>query len=380
MARPSKHTPELLTEILHSLVRPHTGPVIITKKYGLSLAALYAWRKELAEHEKAGRTDSDFYLDFLGNVSWFHRHWEFCRAVSIAQIDAQVIEAATCPRIEKLFNPQTGTPFWVVDAKIASDAKLLDDDTWHLIYGLDRDKSDIFERDENGALIQATREVPPNPQALMFAAKNLLSSVYGETIKHELLVGGVVRIGSTPAPAQIAAPVDVDFLQVDDVKAPAQTNVLAVAERPKSVEEFEETFGGRRLVEAVLFYDEDGRLLPPLDGIVIVEGSEVDRLYNEAGIQHATTPASDLLAQGYCNEFLLRMATPAELALVNDLRAKLARGVPHPLPTHGALATAPEDEDIHNTPQPPPRRAVSRIGEDRYGYGHPAPGGRSVVS
>ena len=232
----------------------------------------------MAEHEKAGRTDSDFYLDFLGNVSWFHRHWEFCRAVSIAQIDAQVIEAATCPRIEPLFNPQTGSPFSVVDPKIAADAKSMDDDEWAVVYGLDpvRDRSDIFERDDDGALIQATKEVQPNPAALMFAAKNLLASTYGDTVTHQVQIGGVVRIGSTPAPAQIAAPVDVDFVSLDaKPEAPEQTNVLAVAVRPKSVEEFEETFGGRRLVEAVLFYDEDGRLLPPLDGIVIVQGSSV---------------------------------------------------------------------------------------------------------
>jgi hypothetical protein len=382
MARPSKHTPELLTEILHSLVRPHTGPTIIAKKYGLSLAVLYAWRKESAEHERAARTDSDFYLDFLGNVSWFHRHWEFCRAVSIARIDAQVIEAATCSRIEPLFNPQTGSPFWVVDPKIAADAKSMDDDTWHLIYGLDRDKSDIFERDENDALIQATKEVQPNPAALMFAAKNLLASTYGDTVMHQVQIGGVLRIGSsTPAPA-LPPPVDVDFLQVDDVKAPEQTNVFAVAERPKSVEEFEETFGGRRLVECVLFYDENGTLLPPLDGIVIVKGSEVDRLYNEAGIQHTTTPASDLLAQGYCNEFLLKLATPAESMLVEDLRARLKAGVKHPLPTHAARNDEPATE-----PQPDirfPRRrdvfAARRQDGERIGYGRPPPGGRSVIS
>jgi len=166
------------------------------------------------------------------------------------------------------------------------------------------------------------------------------------------------------------------------VKAPVQKNVLAVAERPKSVEEFEETFGGRRLVEAVLFFDENGTLLPPLDGIVIVKGSEVDRLYNEAGVQHATTPASDLLAQGYCNEFLLKLATPAELVLVEDLRARLKAGVKHPLPTHAAQNDEPATE-----PQPDisiPRRrdvfAARRQDGERIGYGRPPPGGRSVIS
>jgi hypothetical protein len=383
MGRPVKHTSDLLAELLDAMVRePHTGPKRIARKHHVSPATFYNWQRESAEHEKAGLTESPWLVEWLGNMSWFHRHCQFCRAVAIAQIDARIIEGATCSRQEPLFNPQTGSPFWEVDPKIASDAKLLDDDTWHLIYGLDRDKSDIYKRNDAGELIQAHREVPPNPTLLMKAAASLLSATYGDTVTHQIQIGGVVRIGSTLATPQVAPPVDVDFLTVDDVQAPQQTNVLAVAERPKSVQEFEETFGGRRLVEAVLFYDENGTLLPPLADIVIVQGSEVDCLYTEAGIEHATTPASELLAQGYCNEFLLRMATPAESALVEDLRAKLKAGVKDPLPTHAAQNDEPATE-----PQPDiriPRRrdvfAARRQDGERIGYGRPPPGGRSVIS
>jgi len=383
MGRPVKHTSDLLAELLDAMVRePHTGPKRIARKHHVSPATFYNWQRESAEHEKAGLTESPWLVEWLGNMSWFHRHCQFCRAVAIAQIDARIIEGATCSRQEPLFNPQTGSPFWEVDPKIASDAKLLDDDTWHLIYGLDRDKSDIYKRNDAGELIQAHREVPPNPTLLMKAAASLLSATYGDTVTHQIQIGGVVRIGSTLATPQVVPPVDVDFLTVDDVQAPQQTNVLAVAERPKSVQEFEETFGGRRLVEAVLFYDENGTLLPPLADNVIVQGSEVDCLYTEAGIEHATTPASELLAQGYCNEFLLRMATPAESALVEDLRAKLKAGVKDPLPTHAAQNDEPATE-----PQPDiriPRRrdvfAARRQDGERIGYGRPPPGGRSVIS
>ena len=383
MGRPVKHTSDLLAELLDAMVRePHTGPKRIARKHHVSPATFYNWQRESAEHEKAGLTESPWLVEWLGNMSWFHRHCQFCRAVAIAQIDARIIEGATCSRQEPLFNPQTGSPFWEVDPKIASDAKLLDDDTWHLIYGLDRDKSDIYKRNDAGELIQAHREVPPNPTLLMKAAASLLSATYGDTVTHQIQIGGVVRIGSTLATPQVVPPVDVDFLTVDDVQAPQQTNVLAVAERPKSVQEFEETFGGRRLVEAVLFYDENGTLLPPLADIVIVQGSEVDCLYTEAGIEHATTPASELLAQGYCNEFLLRMATPAESALVEDLRAKLKAGVKDPLPTHAAQNDEPATE-----PQPDiriPRRrdvfAARRQDGERIGYGRPPPVGRSVIS
>ena len=252
----------------------------------------------------------------------------------------------------------------------------MDDDEWAIVYGLDpvRDRSDIYKRDDEGALIQAHREVPPNPQLLMKAAASLLSATYGETVTHQVQIGGVLRIGSTPAP-QLPPPVDVDFINVDDMQALEQTNVLAVAEPPKSVADFEETFGGRQLVECVYFYDEDGRLLPPLDGIVIIAGSSADRLYNEAGIAHATTPASDLLAQGYCNELLLRMAKPAESALVSDLRAKLKAGVRHPLPTHAVQKFKPGDEPA-TEPQPPEsdvRNPSPRLFDPR--LEHPQAGG-----
>ncbi len=386
MARPVKHSPDLIRELLDAMVRePHTGPKKIAKKNNVSPATFYNWQRESAAHEKAGLTESPWLVEWLGNTSWFHRHCQFCRAVTIAQIDARIIEGAICSRIEPLFNPQTGQPFWMVDPKIAADAKSMSDDEWSITYGTadgDRDRADVFERDENGALIQCTKEILPNPQLLMKAAASLLASTYGETVHHSVQIGGVLRIGSTsPAPA-LPPPVDVDFVNVDQVDAPEQTNVLAVAERPASVQDFEETFGGRRLVECVYFFDDDGRLLPPLEGIVIVKGSSADRLYNEHGIEHATTPARELIEAGYVNDFLLKLATPAESALVADLRAKLKAGVPHPLPTHGA-APAPEDdvETIHppvshaRTP-----RSVNRIdgGGDQIGYGHPPPGGRRV--
>ena len=57
MARPAKHTPELLVEILDSMVRPHTGPTIIAKKYGLGLATIYMWQKQSVEDEKAAVAD-----------------------------------------------------------------------------------------------------------------------------------------------------------------------------------------------------------------------------------------------------------------------------------------------------------------------------------
>ncbi len=59
----------------------------------------------------------------------------------------------------------------------------------------------------------------------------------------------------------------------EQIKPP--TNVLAVAAPPASVADYERQFGGKRLVEATLFYDADGKLQPPQPDIVIVEESSL---------------------------------------------------------------------------------------------------------
>ncbi len=125
-------------------------------------------------------------------------------------------------------------------------------------------RSDIYKRDASGALIQATREAPPQPALLIKAAASLLAATYGERVAHTHMIGGVVRIGPTQlAPKQLAPPptfqvLDADFTPVEDEKPLEPTNILAVAEEPETVEEYERTFGGKRLVEAILFYAEDG--------------------------------------------------------------------------------------------------------------------------
>ena len=95
--------------------------------------------------------------------------------------------------------------------------------------------------------------------------------------------------------------------------------MLAVAARPASVEDYERQFGGKRLVEATLFYDADGKLQPPQPDIVIVDDSELDRAYTAAGIPHRVTSAQYLIAQGYCNPFLFKLApwTPAARAILH---------------------------------------------------------------
>jgi hypothetical protein len=142
-----------------------------------------------------------------------------------------------------------------------------------------------------------------------------------------------------------------------------------VADEPESVEDFERTFGGKRLVEAILFYAEDGTLLPPLAEIVIVEGSSIHRTYQEAKVEVDTVPASELLAKGYCNDFLLDMATPAERKLAEAKRSEPIQHTPKPQP-----APADSDDDA------PVVATDTRVSRDPFMNvnGTPKPGGFSV--
>jgi hypothetical protein len=133
-------------------------------------------------------------------------------------------------------------------------------------------------------------------------------------------------------------------MTVEDEKPLEPTNILMVADEPETVEEYERTFGGKRLVEAILFYAEDGTLMAPLPEIVIVEGSSVHRTYQEAGIEVETVPASQLLAQGFCNDFLLAMATPQERALAEAKRKEPPVYTPKPQAPLAAPSAPDSDE------------------------------------
>ncbi len=364
MGRPAKHTPKMLRATLDAMLRPFSGIEEVAKKYKISVQAIYQWQKLSAQHEFEERTESPFLITYLDTRAYYHRHMAFVRAVAVARIDARIIEAATSPHMEPLFSAQTGIPFWEVCPRRAADAKSMDQETFELAYGEGADKSDIYKRDSDGRLIQCFREVPAQPALLIKAASSLLASTYGERVAHTHLVGGVLRIGPTTSlnQKQIAPPpthqiLDADFTPIDDEKPLEPVNVLAIGEEPETVEEYERTFGGKRLVEAILFYTEDHTLLAPVPEIVIVEGSSIHRAYQEAGVEVDTVPASKLLAEGYVNDFLLDMATPEERKLAEARRnepvghiAPPVKPMPAPAPSDDEPVAAVRDTRVSRDP------------------------------
>jgi hypothetical protein len=380
IGRPGKFTPDMLHDILDAMLKPYSGLNAVAKKHKISVQAIFRWQKQSAQDEADGIADSPFLITYLDQEAFFHRHMAFVRAVAVARIDHRIVEAATAPHMEPQFSAQTGNPHWQVDPKIAADALSMSDDLWTLTYGTadhERDRSDVYMRDSENKLIQVVKEVPPQPALLIKAAASLLAATYGERVAHTLVVGGVVRIGSAMVPPskQLAPPptrqiLDVDFTPIlDEEKVAEPTNVLMIADEPETVEEYERTFGGKRLVEALLFYAEDKTLLAPVPEIVIVEGSSIHRTYQEAGIEVDAVPASQLLAQGYCNDFLLDMATPEERKLAEAKRMEPPVYTPKP---QAPLDDEPDSSDT--------AAKDTRVSKDVYMdvNGNPKPGGFRV--
>jgi hypothetical protein len=159
--------------------------------------------------------------------------------------------------------------------------------------------------------------------------------------------------------------------------------VLAVAAPCKDVAAYEATFGGKRLVEAELFYNEDGTLQPPRSEIVIVEASEIDKAYSEANIPHHVTSPASLIAQGYVNPFLKKLVPESELdpleqslqrlAAINpasaaELRARLATLPRNPSPLESAARrTIPSVEGTRPDDGGPNDRPSLDARKDHYG-------------
>jgi hypothetical protein len=311
-----KHNPDLLVAILNRLVtHPHCEIKATAREFKISPVTIFNWRAGSARDEQANLKEaSPFWVMWMDQASYWHRHLILARKLSILRIDERLRDLAINGTKDFLFR-QGGEPIWQVDPQLAADA--LDPDSWKMLHG-DRPISDVYKRGANGELLQAYREAPPNPQLLIKAVSALLPEVYGERVQHDVTVGGVIRLGAPAAAPKPIAEADFTVLAETPEQVKPPTNVLAVAAPPASVADYERQFGGKRLVEGTLFYDSDGKLQPPRPDIVIVDGSELDHAYDEAGIPHRVTSAEYLIAQGYCNPVEARAVdagTPARTRL-----------------------------------------------------------------
>jgi hypothetical protein len=309
-----KRTDEMLISILNELaVKPDVRAC--AKKHGISRIVVYQWA-----------ADQTIEVEWLGVKAPFGVQLRRARAVSVAVVDEtarhMAIHGHTAPKFS-----QGGHPIWKICPIKASFASQYEGQTLRDMQELQDGHPDIFLHDpQTGGLIQEVERTPPNP-TLVNKLLVALHPDYRERIEHSHTVGGVLRLSAAPSAQMKIADADFDVLAENPEAVALPTNVLAVAAPCESVEEYEEVFGGRRLVEGTLCFGEDGKLLPPRSEIIIVEGSSLDREYAAAGIAHSVTTPESLIAQGYVNPFLLKLAEPAvESAGARDAcRARMDR-------------------------------------------------------
>ena len=383
----SRHRPDMLIALLNRAVtHPHFEVKALAKEFGISAMSIYNWSAQSRRDQQAElEAKSEFWLTWLGQSGYLHQHLKLARALSIQTIDDRIRDLALNGHKELLFS-QGGNPVWEIDPKVVA----LDDETIKICGYVDPP----YKHDADGARIQVMVDKPPNPQLLIKAASSLLPEIYGERIEHSVTVGGVLRLGGAPAAPIKAIDASFEVLTESPEQVLPPKNVLAVAAPCKDVAEYEATFGGKRLVEAELFYNDDGTLQPPRPEIVIVEGSEIDKAYSEANIPHHVTSPASLIAQGYVNPFLKKLVPESErdaleqslqrLAAIHsasaaELRARLATLARNPLPSEGSgRRTIPSVEGLHPDEAIAADQPSLDARKDHYGHPAPLPGGTRV--
>jgi hypothetical protein len=220
-----KLDPLRLTAILDAMVlKPFTGLKSAARDHNVAASTAFRWQAESARHEKEDGTSLEYLIQWMGNRSWYHRHVALARRLSILRLDQRLREDAVVTRREYLFR-RGGEPIWQVDPQLALDPLV-----WEIKHCV-RDIKDVYKRGSNGELLQAYKEIPPNPQLLIKAVSALLPEVYGETIKHEVSVGGVLRVGTTASAAPQKQIEDAEFTMIGEASEDAPPPAVGIASR-----------------------------------------------------------------------------------------------------------------------------------------------------
>jgi len=409
--RPPKFNPETLEKFLDFLV---TTPRLsrAAEHVGIHHKTPFDWIA------RSMRGDPEFEVTWMGRKAQFAKHIIVAREASKVALD----HAARDQGINgwREFRSGPSGPIWKVDPKIAADAMTMTELDWELEYW-PRKRDDVYMRDAKGALVQDYIDHPPNPQLLNKLLGSLLKDVYGDhsVVEHVGSVGHVWIGGETmqsaTQPGKIAStPGEGDPLDAFGITTPADptkrpTNTLALPAPIKTQAEFDAKFMRKLLREVSIFRDPSGKIEPPLDDDIVVEGSWQHREFVKAGIEVKTHAAVDLIEEGYRNDFLFALCPHAAYAkptkdelyainegdseLVKDMKRRAAGGVKNPLPLdkHGHR-TMPKFSPSVKADDPPerlsvPGRGVSAdtgdaqqvgLGREQLGCGNVAPGGYSA--
>ena len=111
-----KHNPDLLVAILNRLVtHPHCEIKSTAREFKISPVTIFNWRAGSARDEQVDLKEaSPFWVMWMDQASYWHRHLVLARKLSILRIDERLRDLAVNGTKEFLFR-QGGEPIWQVD-------------------------------------------------------------------------------------------------------------------------------------------------------------------------------------------------------------------------------------------------------------------------
>lgn len=169
---------------------------------------LFVWCRNAARDREDGVDDSPYLVrdwPAEGDATWFDKGVKQTRVMHALTLDSD--ERDSLSNSERYVFDGSGKLSWTPDPKVAADALSMDEFDWIAEYGA-RDRSDIWKRDENGALIPLKVKESQPAQMRIHALRALLADLWNPPERREVdnrLSGGGVLVlhgAKSPQPRQ----------------------------------------------------------------------------------------------------------------------------------------------------------------------------------
>jgi hypothetical protein len=196
-------SPENLVKVLDCLtVNP--SPTAAARAIGASNKIVWIWGTQSATKAAEGCDieSSGFgvrWPDPDGPLVWFHEAFQQATKIflALASMEHMALIGPDAGH-KKVARSGDGKISFRIDLKVAADSMSMDDTTWELVYGPDKKRTDIFERDADGCLIPDVYTEPLPAQLRIHLLRSLLPSQFNPVDKSTSEVhhtGGVLVIG-----------------------------------------------------------------------------------------------------------------------------------------------------------------------------------------
>jgi hypothetical protein len=228
---------DALTTVLDALAQRSSWK-LAAESVGGTEALMFQWlsKSRLAADRKD--VASPFMTTWQDRTDWWHSLARSARAQSLIRLDGLVRSQCADGILELMFDG-SGAPVWATDPKIASDAMSMEDWEWEATYG-SRNRSDVFQRDATGALVQQ-QKLTQVPAVLKIKALEQISSYRPTTnLNVHQRSESVVRI-------------------TGDANSPA----IAQRQLPQSIQQQLDTIVAQKKAEAALHLADPSRVTKP---------------------------------------------------------------------------------------------------------------------